>query len=379
MGLNQVHALGRNVKFFVVPEVTYAVGVKPVSGDAAKILSHQFNFEWDRLDRMDHRATRSVVERIQGRKKVSWNLESYLIPSGAAGTSPDLGPLFKGAFGVETVNSGTSVVHTLSASQSALGSFCFYAHMNDVYMESLVGVYVEGMTISGSGGEPPKVKFDGGAADLKHTGSSTLDGSISSSSSATVESAEAENFQAASLVKVGSNSNLFVVSRNGAVLTLDSSISASDGDTVTPYVPSETTAGRPVAGVVGGLTIDSVSVPIISYEINLKNNFKAVDDEAFISSVTDVIPGFREVTGKVTVRLRKDQVLHLGKRKDGTWTQRAISFVIGSTAGSICTVSIPYAEMSMAAVSAGENEATVDLPFKALGSSGEDELSLTWT
>lgn len=161
MGLSVAHALGRNRKFFVTTESSAGTFAKPAAGDAAKILKAQFSPEYSMINRMDSRATRSLLERMQGKAKVGWSVEAEVVPSGTAGTPPDLHLLYKAALPGYTNTPGTSDEYKSSDSQT-FPTVSMTQHFNDVLMETIWGAWVDSMTLSIKGGETAKVKFEGG-------------------------------------------------------------------------------------------------------------------------------------------------------------------------------------------------------------------------
>lgn len=383
MGITNSHALGRNLKFFCVEESTPFAFEKPGGADAAKCLSASFTREVARTDRTDARQTRSVLERIEGRATHSWSTEHYLLPSGAAGTAPDVGPMLEALMGTETVNASTSVVYSLSASQT-LKTLTLQRHANDVLQENLVGAVVDSCTISGDGSSEPRITFEGRAANYGFAAAATTDGSQSSgASSIDIASGDERNLKHPCVVQVDSDDN------SGAGYEVTSSnystrafgISPNLGSTVSgevlPFAPTETTAGSPVAGIAGQLLIDSNALPITAYEVTINGNVSAVEDEAFQQNITDYIPGNWEITGSFTVRCRADVMLDFAKRE--SFTTRDIELDIGTTAGSIVQIDIDQAEIEFGAIEMPEDaEGTFTLPFKALGSSGEDDITITF-
>ena len=327
MGSTQDHALGRNRNFFCKAETTYGTFVKPVAADdAAKILSCSFDFSQERRNRMDSRAVRSVSERITGRKTVAWSLDSYLIPSGSGSTDPDLAPLFKAAMGASS-----SQVFSLTSGQG-LDSLSLVQEMNNVISEAVAGAFVETMTITMSGGDDPRVSFDGTASTHIHTSTTTANGAGSSSTALVVDDADA--IEVGSVIKVGSSADkIKVTAKNGTAIPVESASSWSDGDAVVPFTPaSPVTAGSPSPGITGSITLaGNTGIEIVGFEVTLKNNIKAIADEAFASTVTDFIPGFREITGSLQVRCAKDQALEIGKRKG--FGARDLQIVSGSGTG----------------------------------------------
>ena len=393
MGVSQLHALGRNRKFYVNEETTYIDSenvatdfVKPAGTDAAVILNASFTPAQERKVRDDARASRSALEQITGKKSATWSVESYVLPSGTAGTAPDLGPLFKGAMGTETVSGGTRVTYSLNTSQD-LGSFSLTQFFNETFMETLTGCYVNSMTISVAGGEEPKVTFEGESSGLyiptttspsaaqltAGESTATVDGS-GTGTSFDVHAGEGENFKPGSVISVGSDTDLVVTAVSNDTITVDSSITFTDDDEVKPFAPTETVAGSPIAGILGSLTLAGNSLPITSFEVTVANNNKGIADEAFVAGTSDYVPGFRDVTGSLSIRCRRDLAIEIGKRLDfGT---QAIVVTCGDTAGKKLIVEIDDAEFEVAAVDTPQSdEVVVPMNFRALATSaGEDEI-----
>ena len=393
MGVSQLHALGRNRKFYVNEETTYidsenvaTAFVKPAGTDAAVVLNASFTPAQERKVRDDARASRSALEQITGKKSATWSVESYVLPSGTAGTAPDLGPLFKGAMGTETVSGGTRVTYSLNTNQD-LGSFSLTQFFNETFMETLTGCYVNSMTISVAGGEEPKVTFEGESSGLyiptttspsaaqlaAGESTATVDGS-GTGTSFDVHAGEGENFKPGSVISVASDTDLVVTAVSNDTITVDSSITFTDDDEVKPFAPTETVAGSPIAGILGSLTLAGNSLPITSFEVTVANNNKGIADEAFVAGTSDYVPGFRDVTGSLSIRCRRDLAIEIGKRLDfGT---QAIVVTCGDTAGKKLIVEIDDAEFEVAAVDTPQSdEVVVPMNFRALATSaGEDEI-----
>jgi hypothetical protein len=378
MGITQVHALGRFQRAAAKAESVYGTFVKPAGTDAIKVLSMGIEPMIQRRDRIDSRQTRSLMERFTGRHEVSWSLETYLLPSGTATTPPDIGPLLKAAFGVETVG-GSNVVYSLSASQAAHGSLSLVREMNAVIMEACWGAVPQVCTITVDGSNDPKISFEGFAKKYAATGTTTLSSSPDASASFTV--ADPTVLAVNSVVKIGSLDNsgagYKVTGISGSTITIETTITATSGDAVVPFFPPETVAGDPLAGISGSLAIGSDTlVPIVSLEVSLNNNFKVIGDEALTDSVTDYIAFTREVTGSLSIRARKDHLKWLASRPQ--FTAHDLEIIVGETAGKRFKIDIPKAEFEFEALEVPEaEEAVMSLPFRALGTSGDDEITLT--
>lgn len=82
------------------------------AGDACAITSYDDNVTQDALTSSDKDGTFGPVIGNLDAKAVNWSAVMDLRPSGTAGTAPDCNSLLKSAFGLETINAGTSAVYT---------------------------------------------------------------------------------------------------------------------------------------------------------------------------------------------------------------------------------------------------------------------------
>jgi len=385
MGVDTAHGLGRELKFFAVPESTNGTFKKPATGEAAKILACSMGPNTARDVREDSRQTRSALERITGKSTYPWTLEAYVIPSGTAGTPPDLHELYKQVLGTYANNSETSDVYTPANTQS-VGLLSLVRHYSDVAMEAVRGAIVESMTISAPGGDKPKVTFEGVAMGHIHTGATTLNGAMSASATMVVATADGRNIHDGSVVKIDADDNSgagYEVTVDSArpSFTIETTATADNADPVTPFTPTETTAGSPANGIAGSVVLDYSGTPIpinvIAFDVTVANQHEIVEDEAFQPGPTDYIPGWRMVTGSIQFRARKDFIRELGKRHD--FTARELRVTIGDTAGAKLQIDLDQVEFEFNDLDmSNPTGGLITLPFTALGSSGEDEIELTF-
>lgn len=384
------HALGRDARYYAQAESTRGTFVRATGGGAFKAKKFGISYDIAREYRTDNRASRSEYEQFTGKEKVDWEIEGYLIPSGSAGTAPDMGEIFQALMGSETVTPATSVAYGLNNTQSGRQTLSMTRYMS-VFMDQLRGSIVTSGKISGKGSDPFMCSFKGRAEGATITGNSTLDGAVTASATNVVEAVDQYSFEGhathGSIVMVGANDNTntgyMVTGRSGATLTLEATLTAADAADVLPFAPAETVSGSPIGGIVGSLSLDSVSIPITGFEVEIDNQDVIIEDEVGQPGMTDAIPGMRKISGSFDVRIRRDQVRILGHRKNSNFTTRAVSIVIGSTAGRICTVSMPQIEVTFSSpeVPDGSDSVTCNIPFRALASSGSatDEISIVFT
>ena len=390
MGATTDHALGRNLKFFVKKEAAaggaYGTASQEalVGADAAKVLATTMEFTVTRNPRADARASRSVLERVTGKQEISWSCERYLLPAGGS-TAPDIDPLIEAAMGGAF---GASVSKTYKLTDTnALPTVHMARTANDVFREDLFGCYVEEMGISASGGDEPRISFSGGAFNYALTGSATASGAGSSATALAVDSGEGVNFMVGSVVNLQSAERIVVAKTGADAITLSSNHSWDDDAAVTPSGYTEVTAGNPLAGVVGTLTLNSVTnLPVTAFDMSLTNGNKPLSDEAFEKGTSDFIAGYRTLSGTITVRARKDALKSLAARyvqttatAEPTFSTVALRVDLGGTTGKQVVLFLNQIELDFGGIDLPEaEEAVLNIPYTALGSSGGDEFHIAW-
>lgn len=399
MGFQNPHVFGRQQRFYAQRETTYGTYVAPTSGSALKVLKSTMVKDIERRPRMDARQTASLLEQITGIITVDWSLECYVLPSGVAGTPPDAHDLLFATLGGYTNTPSTSDLYfpvdgqTFDAS-SGTASLSLTREFNSSVSQRCVGAPIESVKIELKGGDEPKFTFAGWARDMFSTGTSTLSvGASGGDGTVTVQPADARNFNVGSIVQVGTSNNsgaghlISAVNTSSGLLTISGSTitgTQAIGAAVIPYVPTETTAGSPISYTLGTLSLDgSTSVPtanIVSAEINYANKWKPFKDQAFNPTVPDAVKAYREVSGTLTLKARSDVILNLGRYEQVVATQRPVVLTAGTTAGSRMVVTMNQVEFGKVELDVPDvEEGLIKLPFKALGSSGADEIQVLFS
>ena len=385
MGAATDHALGRSTNFYVDEEAAFKDGfgtaaqVEFAAGERVEFVSSSMEFSIERIDRMDQKQTRSITQdRVTGKQSIAWSLEANLSSARSDGTAPNLNMLFKAAMG-GAFGSNTYAL----TSTNALQSLRLMREANGVFSEVIYGAWVEEMTISASGGDIPRVSFSGGGCHYALTGTSTVAGT--GTNACTVTTGEGHNFMFGSLVTVSGQSDTTVTAIATDVLTITGS---SFTGAIIPKVP---TAGAITSvvnnGLQGSFSLDGVtSYPITSFDLTLANGIKPIEDEALAEGASDFIAGYRTVSGSVSVRAKKSDLLALTRRltySSGTnrdFDDVPIILTLGpnGTATDI-VITMATAELEFGSIDVPEaEEAILNIPFRALSSAYDqsDELTL---
>lgn len=378
--MSEDYAYGREEIAFVTEESSYGTLVQPTATDAMKILSTDMNFKQERKDRPEKGSTRSITSRITGRKTADWSLEKFLLPSGAAGTKPDDALLWEALFGTETVNASTNVIYSLAAEPAkSLDIFREDGH----FREAVCGAVPSKWSLKWGGGDEPKVTFSGEAKDHYMVGSDTL--AEDASATTTIVVNNALQFCIGMLIKVGTENNtgagynITAINYTTDTLTLSASVtSQTTGAAVIPLPITPTTAGDVIPVTVGHVKIGSDMIYVTAAGFDIDQKVKLRNDEFATDSASGHRhPEFREVTLSLTLYFEKAAVKRYNDIK--RFTSQDIETLLGDTAGKKVQVDANQVEFDFTKVDIPDSdEATITLPGKCLGSSGEDEISVTF-
>ena len=380
------HALGRNRWVFAKAEVTPGTQIKPVAGDAVEIESDTMKDEVSLEPWLVPGQYRDPTEVIEGKGKVTFSMESWLLPSGTAATEPQASPILTAGFGANNSGAGSIWTYTPTAVQT-VPTLSLYRGFEDaagvlIYSEAIWGAVVDKITVRMSGGDPIMFSAEGWAQGMAKTGNSTLNGIMSASTTMVVQTVDKNQFQVGSLIEIGTTDNVLVTVDSAAPsFTVDTSVSEADTSVVKPWLPDPTpVAGSPLTSIKGSLDIhDGVSaqtVKVNAFEVSITNNVLPYEDVLFEQYPTDGSPDWRAIEGTLTFRMRKDYLIHLMNIKEVT--ARDLAIVCGDTAGKRWKVDMDYCMLNFSEATVPKDQVgTVTASFRALGSSGNDSITLT--
>lgn len=379
--------IGSEEQFYISSETTFGTFVKPNTNDAISIKKSSFEIAQVRENRNDKRNSRSVYERVTRKKTASFTVTMYALPSGTAGTAPDIDAVLEAVYGNHTNTPATSDVYTLTKDINK--SFTMHRILDDDWSESITGAVIDKITYRFKAEEEVEIEISGMAANYVHTSKTTLSASAASGSTGITVANASDFLSVNSVVKVGSQTNsgagFRVTAIAGTAVTLESALSAdvTISSVVCPYFPNGTVAGSPLTCIDGSVTFDGDAHYIQDFEVTLTNNLRMRNDEfgyAYARGFTASSRRMVEFSG--TVYLDTDATAGTaylrGKSQD--FDNIAIVVTAGSTAGRIMSVSLPYAELNVLALEIPEEEEpTFALTGIAKASASmEDEISNTW-
>ena len=365
---------------YAVAESTYGTAVVPAATDGFRVTSFDVTPNYDRPEVPEPLATRSLQERIAGRKSASWSISLINRPSGTAGTPPDYHLLLKHALGSYTNNASTSDVYTPLKDPSAL-SLSGYRLLEGI-LEGFYGGVVGNVTFNWSGDDFGTISFSGEAKDMLWAATSAANGTGSSATSLIVD--DASFYSKYGVVEIaGAASAKQITAISGQTLTIASS-SWSDNDVITPYLPAATVAGSALHGTTGSLSLDGNATTINSISgsvsvdtgIGLRNN-------TFGSSTPSgvVLPSRRSITGNLSFLVEDDSNYAKIRGEASEGVAQDVVIDVGTVAGSICRLDMSRCEFDAAPLSGGAGLIEVSVSFTALTSTvtaAEDEITISY-
>ena len=373
---------------------------------------------------------------IEGKSSTGFSVETYLEVSSddAAGEErgPDTHNLLKAAIGDSETTDGEAPARNLKfqpATTGCLPSFNLVRTVPGVFSETLYGCMIDTFSISMSSGDPVQLSFSGSAYNHIQTGAFSVADGVDYSVAGTPADIEAnpkfdvyqvqpktQDFgnttngasslyawdrdrdttqggfvpnECAQVGQIAEDAGTFtsVTPRAGPDATAPGQnllvvpfvpqglstfytkkpISSTQGSiSITPYTSTDTTANPPGHAAI-------TNAPITSLDIQISNNISAIDDQAFTpSSFAGGIPGFRDVTGTISMRVKKEFQGLLLHRRD-LFRRCLIEIILGYKdpnvlgVGRHVQIDMQYVEIEPSSIEvSGQEEMMVSMPFKSL-------------
>jgi hypothetical protein len=369
-------------------ETTAGTAVYPTAAAGKSIvLSGNANFSQTAsfTDSSEARNSRSAKSRFQDLTPAgTWSFSSFIRPSGTAGTAPDANHLFRCCFGTESIVAGSSVTYTPAV---ALETMTMLFKYQDVAF-GLVGATVNELRMSLTNKGAINCSWSGGFMQMLQAGSTN--GCTATAAASWIVMPAATDTQkysvgmrlevynaGGSYTHAGSASTGYII---GSITTtsiyvtpaIQSTIVAAD--TVRPWIPTIAEVGYPVECRTGVCEFDDVAVTLMGMEAAFTNNIRYLEDEITTSGYPSAFAADnRKITGSTSIYLRGEDLHYFYKARNNTNVK--IEMIGGTVAGKIFTLTMPYCNFSVPPI-AGEMEKQLSLEFQALGSAGEDEVSL---
>jgi hypothetical protein len=203
------------------------------------------------------------------------------------------------------------------------------------------------------------------------------------SAATAVPVADGTKFTAGAHIALGadnkSKAGYKIASVTGNVLTLVDTVSCAAECVVAGYL-DETTAGvgTPLESRATTISIAGTDKTLKSLSLDISSPAVYQVDEIVTDGYPiDYVEDTRSISGTLDMLFRQDDV---GLFADGVNNvSKAVVVTVGSVAGSIFTLRLPFAELEVPSVTSSKPTVSLSAKVTALGSVGEDSATLAFT
>ena len=379
----------REQELFVVSESVAGVLTYPTASDyvvASDFVTMTQEEQYEESPKIYN--SRDITDMCQNQTPPgSWSLQVALQPSGAAGTAPAEGELMRAALGKVTTVASTSVTYEQTISKPSYSLWFRKGHT--VFHAS--GATVSDMKLMFDMSCYVKTDFSGQFMKMGWAGSSQLASAFTSGTTVTVDDAKSytvgskiyfEN-AAGTVTEDNSGSGYTVTaintSTNVVTFTPSASTAFAVDDWIKGFLPTGTEVGSgPIQARKGVVKIDTVSVRTRSFELNMSDAVKYIDDERTTSGYPEsYVEGQRTVTGSMDLYFRNTDLKYFYDARNKDY--KHVVLEIGDTAGSIIKFDMPRTLLKMPSVENADPTLAIKTDVSAIGTSGEDSLSIEYT
>ena len=290
------------------------------------------------------------------------SFETYIKPSGAAGTAPAADLLYEALMGAKTVTASTDVKYNFSGFGEDLPLLTVVVQRGH-FVGQLIGCMVNQgtFTVNPSDGDDGLAKVAWSLKYLKEIRTGSGSAVSLTGSDLTLTSGHGKRFNVGSVVVVGSNTTARTITAiNGDVVTLDdvTGLTVSSGDAVAPFLPTPAAeVGEPQASYVGvAKEGDAEGTPgedikLTSSTITINNNLEVINNEKDGSEYPSrvVRANQREVTMSMDMLFTEDAAKYFSEA-DGQ-VRRSVEIPVGNVAGSILSIEAPNVGLDVPTIS----------------------------
>lgn len=377
-------AFANEEECFIIEEDTCGTLKKPTTNDRAYTVGPvDFGQEWEFLDDEQIRAYASRFSPRKGRHTPGdYSFNTYVKPSGTYGTPPEHHVLFKCLMGEEDT-SGATVIYKLA---SQLDSFSLWTKKGHTVF-AMRGATAQGADFSVVGDAIAGVGWSGNYMEQLWAGTVRATGNYAApNTDLDVGVSGAERYSVGMYVTVGGDTNGgvgYLISKVNPVAGLitiaaltDNPIAAGVNPDVEPWWPSAAAEyGEPVHGKMGLVTIGGENAIVLGATVTIANNIKYYVDEKNNLWTAERYgrPKVREIEGNLNLYFLEEGPSYFYRA--GHQVANALVIPAGNVSAYIMELQIPYAEYRSPKIS-GDEEFIQDVPFIAVASGGDDEMTI---
>jgi len=194
---------------------------------------------------------------------------------------------------------------------------------------------------------------------------------------------DGQKFTAGGRVRIAADNNskagYTISSVSGNVLSMAEAVTCANAAVIAGYLDETLTAGgSPLESKSTTITFDAVATNLKSLSLTISSPVVYQVDEITTSGYPEAyIEDTRNIEGSADLLFREND---MGLFYDGLNNVSVAAVItLGTAAGSICTIGLPQTELEVPSVTTSKPTISLTSKFTALGSTGEDSATITFT
>lgn len=390
---------GSQAVLYVEKEPAYDSTKRIAGANAMFTISETFTGGEEREPRPDRSGSADHLERYVGRKTAEFEITKLILPNGNVTTEPDDTFLWENLFG--HLSLGTTSIEYLFATAHLTsltlrrgirtGGSAGVAELQEHMRGAIVNRGEISWGAAGNNGLA-QVRFSGQAREWGYTGNTSIGtGYVSINTGAvSFRVTNARQLTKGSVIAVvssitdtGGGSGILVDSINytTGVITFSETLgaSASSGRVIKPYNPTAVTAGSPIHGRLGTLSLDgsTSSIKHLGGSITIEDNRSLLNEEVGTDAASRVLRNDRRnVTFSLDFIIEKDNT---GKLLGDMLldTAQNMHVTIGSLANKKVRFIMKNAHFDFTSLDVPDQDMVrISMTGRALGTNGNDSLKM---
>jgi len=380
-------AIAREQKIFVGKETTKGTAIAPASCSMITAAGYgSMNQQPSYTNSPEIQNSRDILDRFQDRTPPGdWSFPVLFRPSGTAGTAPMEDVLMECLLGTKTIVGGTSVAYTPAIAKPSFTLWMKKDHTVFGATGCSVGTAKAALAVKGAA----QLDLSGKLMKMFYAGTDATTATEPITETA-IAVTNAKKFSVGAYVEfveagvaknnTGAGYKITEVTIGTNVLTITPGIEEeiSSGSIIRGFLPTGSEVGTPVENRLGVAKIAGSSFNVTGMEVNISDEPQYLEDEITTSGYTeDYAETQRNISGSFSVYYRENDTQLFYDAMNNV--EKALSMVVGTAAGSIITIAMGRTSQSFPQINEQDPTIGLNVSYQALGTSGEDSISITYT
>lgn len=308
----------------------------------------------------------------------TWSFDTYLRPSGTAGTAPMARAVLEAHYGVETVG-GSDVTYSQATSKPSFSMWMQHGHT----IKWARGCASTSLATDLSSTGAVKLSFSGECMEMGWAGTGEVNGIVTDSPTVVLAAGDGKKYTAKSRVMFAADDNSgagYVISSISTdTLTMAENVTVADEAVIKGYIPDDATTAAAVENLDTSLTVDSVATTFKTITVNYGSPvaFQSTENTG-TGFAEEYVEDKRTIDTTAEIVYRQDDATYL---RDAV-TNETVPIVItmGTTAGKIATLNLPTTNITAFTEGVDGPAMSGSLTMKSRGTSaGENSSTLVFT